>query len=143
MNADNKIMPDNWEKIKVGDQASFAVVVDEEMVLEFIKITGDNNRLHNDDAWAQAKGFPKRVAHGMLLASLFSRLLGKYFLGDDNLYLAQSTQFKKPVLAGDEVTVAGQVIQKTESAKTITVQTTITRQTGEVAVAGQAVVKLL
>lgn len=130
-----------WSKINIGDAASFSVTVTDSMLAAFAGITGDNNPLHADGAFALAKGFPKRVAPGMLLASFFSRLAGKYFLGDDNLYLSQTLAFRKPVLLGDTVTVKGIVKDKIESAKILRIETTV-ESGGAVAVSGEAQVKL-
>lgn len=132
----------DWSKINVGDEASFEVVITEVMVSKFVGATGDDNPLHTDGSFAAAKGFPKKVVHGMLLGSLFSRLVGKYFLGDDNLYLSQTLQFRKPVLVGDTICVRGVVRDKIESAKILRIETTIESTGGEVALRGEAQVKL-
>ncbi len=133
----------DWSKINVGDEASFEVTVTEGMVSGFVGVTGDDNPLHTDEPFARALGFPKKVAHGMLVGSLFSTLVGKHFLGDDNLYLSQSLTFRKPVLVGDTVCVRGVVTEKIESAKILRIETTIASAGGEVAIRGEAQVKLL
>lgn len=129
-----------WEQIKVGDEAQFEVTLTPELVAQFVAITGDDNRLHTDDSFAREKGFADRVVHGMLLASFFSRLVGKHFLGDDNLYLSQEVNFKKPVLVGETVVVKGIVKEKIESAKMLVIVTTI-ELNGELVVVGEAKVK--
>lgn len=130
-----------WSTIKVGDEVTFEVTLTEAMVSKFVEVTGDDNPLHTDASFAAAKGFPKRVAHGMLLASFFSRLAGKYFLEVDNLYLSQTLQFRKPVLVGDAVLVKGVIKDKIESEKILRIETTI-ESGGVVAVSGEAQVKL-
>lgn len=132
-----------WEKIKIGDQASFTITITSKMIKYFIALTGDNNFLHTDDSFARSKGFSKRVAHGLLLTSLFSRLVGKYFLGDHNLYLSQNVSFKKPVFVGDKVLVTGRVENKTESINVIIIKTMILFTDGTIAASGEAMVKSL
>ncbi len=127
-----------WSEIKVGDQASFEVVITSELVSKFVAITGDDNRLHLDDSFARQKGFGRRIAHGLLLASLFSKIVGQFFFGDDNLYLAQTITFRKPIFVGDAVKVAGVVKNKIESVKILYIETTITTLDGEVALSGEA-----
>ncbi|MEK7125833.1 MAG: MaoC family dehydratase [Patescibacteria group bacterium] len=132
----------DWSKIKIGSEASFEVVITEDMISQFVEITGDDNPLHTDESFAQKKGFPGKVAHGLLLASFFSRLVGKYFLGDDNLYLSQSIMFRKPVLVEETVRVKGVVKEKIESMKILRIETTV-ESGGIVAISGEAQVKLI
>ena len=50
--------------------------------MSFSELTGDNNRIHLDEEYAKESFFGKRVVHGMLVASLFSRIFGKVFPGE-------------------------------------------------------------
>ena len=134
-------MKTSWEKINIGDKELFEVEITQEMVSKFVEVTGDDNALHTDESFAQAKGFNNKVVHGMLLGSLFSKLVGKHFLGDDNLYLSQNASFRKPVFIGDRVIVSGIIKEKIESAKILRIETTITGSSG-VAVTGEAQVQL-
>lgn len=131
-------MSANWEHIKAGDKESFNVTVTSGMVSDFMALTGDKNPLHADRTFAQEKGFEDCVVHGMLLAGLFSRLVGMYFLRNDAVYLSQNSEFRKPVLVGDTITVAGEVIEKLESIAMLRIKTTITNAQGEIAVSGEA-----
>ncbi|MBI2050344.1 MAG: MaoC family dehydratase [Parcubacteria group bacterium] len=131
-------MSANWGNSNVGDRESFNITITRGMVTDFASLTGDKNLLHADRVFAQEKGFDDCVAHGMLLASLFSRLVGMYFLGNDNMYLSQTAEFRKPVLVGDVVTVAGEITEKLESVSLLRIKTTITNAQGEIAVLGEA-----
>ncbi len=141
MNAKQSPAHAGWTKIKIGDEASFEVEITQEMVSKFVQLSGDDNPLHTNEKFAALKGFPKKVAHGMLLSSLFSKLVGKHFLGDDNLYLSQSMTFRKPVLVGDSLVVKGVVKDKIESARILRIETII-ESNGEVVISGEAQVKL-
>ncbi len=132
-----------WDHIRVGDQASFEVVLTDEMASLFIELSGDNNLLHTDESFARQKGFAGRVAQGMMLVSFFSRLVGKNFLGNNNLYVSQSAKFRQPVVVGEKIIVSGVVKGKVESIKTLTIETIIRHNQGEVAVTGEAVVKYI
>jgi 3-hydroxybutyryl-CoA dehydratase len=131
-----------WTKINIGDEESFEVVITQDMVSKFVEITGDDNPLHTDEAFAGKKGFTKKVAQGMLVSSFFSTLVGKHFFGDDNLYLSQTSSFRKPILVGDRILVKGVVKDKIESAKILRIETIILAHDKEVAVSGEAQVKL-
>lgn len=61
---------------KVGETASLTLTITDEMVRCFAELTGDNNPVHLDDAYAVQTRFKRRIAHGMLVSSTFSRLAG-------------------------------------------------------------------
>ena len=127
-----------WEHIAVGDSDNFEVVVTDDMIRQFADVSGDHNPLHTDPAYAMTTKFGKPVAHGMLLASFFSRLVGMYLPGKHALYLSETLSFKNPVYAGDAIMVTGRVTQKSESTKIITIAVAISKIGGEVAVDGEA-----
>ena len=91
----------------------------------FAKISGDYNPLHMDEKFAQSRDFKNRVCHGMLLGSLFSRLVGMYIPGKHGLYFSQTLNFVNPSTVNDTVTITGKVISKSESTKIIRLKTTI------------------
>ena len=122
---DQKISNYTFDDISVGLEKQFTVTITESMVDEFAKISGDYNPLHMDEKFAQSRDFKNRVCHGMLLGSLFSRLVGMYIPGKYSLYFSQTLDFVNPSIMNDTVTVVGKVISKTESTKLITLKTTI------------------
>ena len=113
--------------IKIGQKKSFEVVVTESMVDDFAKLSGDNNPLHMDENYAKSNNFKKRVCHGMLLASFFSRLAGMYIPGKNALYFSQSLEFQHPCFVNDRIEIHGEVIDKSLATKIITLKTTISK----------------
>ncbi len=103
-----------FEEIKIGDFKEVEIEVTDEMVRTFAKITGDNNPLHLDDEFAKKTIFKKRIAHGMLVASLISKVLGHDFPGAGTVYVSQSVKFRKPVYVGDKVKIHVEVKEKNE-----------------------------
>ncbi len=103
-----------FEEIKIGDFKEVEIEVTDEMVRTFAKITGDNNPLHLDDEFAKKTIFKKRIAHGMLVASLISKVLGHDFPGAGTVYVSQSVNFRKPVYVGDKVKIHVEVKEKNE-----------------------------
>ncbi len=95
----------DFENIKEGDVRDVEIQVTDEMVREFAKITGDNNPLHLNEEFAKKSIFGRRIAHGMLVASLISKVLGHDFPGAGTIYVSQSVKFRKPVYIGDTVKV--------------------------------------
>ena len=51
-------------------------------VLAFARLSGDFSPLHVDPEYASGSEFGAQVVHGMLLASLFSRLVGMKIPGE-------------------------------------------------------------
>ena len=113
--------------IEIGLTKEFKILITKSMVDEFATISGDFNPLHMDDKYAISTKFGKRVCHGMLLASFFSRIIGMYIPGKTALYLTQSLKFSSPGYIGDTVLVIGKVIDKSLSTKIITLKTKILR----------------
>ena len=72
-------------------------------VISFSNLTGDDNRIHLDEEYAKKSFFGKKVVHGMLVASLFSKIFGKVFPGEGSIYLKQEVKFIAPVFIGDTI----------------------------------------
>jgi acyl dehydratase len=63
----------------------------------FAQCTGDKNPVHLDAAYAAKTMFKRPIMHGMLGASLFSKVFGTLFPGEGTIYLKQSLNFLKPM----------------------------------------------
>src|ERR1041385_106018 len=69
----------------------------QEEVKRFAEVTGDTNPVHTDPEYASKTLFRKPVMHGMLGASLLSKVFGTLFPGEGTIYLKQSLNFLKPM----------------------------------------------
>lgn len=119
------------QELVPGMKASFSVTVTEEMLQKFLEISGDVNPLHTDIAFARAKGYPGRVAYGMLTASFYSTLAGVYLPGERCLLWEVNSKFTSPVFLGDELDVYGKVTEVNESYGFIRIKARIKNQKGE------------
>lgn len=128
----------SFEEIEVGLNHSFEVEIDEKLVNDFAKISGDFNPLHMDEKYVKNTKFGKRVCHGMLLASFFSKLVGMYLPGENALYFSQNLNFVEPCFIGDKVTVNGEIVDKSEATRMIKIKTTILNQNDKTLVEGIA-----
>lgn len=63
----------------------------------FARVTGDNNPLHLDADFAAQTPFKRPIIHGMLGASIFTKVLGTEFPGYGSIYLSQTTEFLRPM----------------------------------------------
>ena len=126
-------------KVEVGQTASVTCTITDQMVRDFARLSGDDNSIHLDEEAARRSRFGKRVAHGMLVASLFSQVMGKKLPGYGTIYLSQTLKFKAPVFIGDTVTAEVKVTAVRPDKPIVTLATTARNQNGEVVIEGEAV----
>ena len=117
-----------FDSILVGDKAELIHVITQSDINQFVKLTGDDNKLHVDEEYASTTSFKKPVAHGMLGASFISTIIGTKLPGDGALWFSQNLEFLKPVRVGDELRITAEVIKKIDRTKTIELQTDIYNQ---------------
>ena len=120
-----------FDEIQIGLTESFETTITDQQLMLFEQITGDCNPLHNSEAFAKEKGFPGKVAYGMLTASFLSTLAGVYLPGEDSLIHSVEVKFTKPVLAGDTITITGEVKERNEHFPVFTMNVTMVNQRGE------------
>jgi 3-hydroxybutyryl-CoA dehydratase len=92
------------EDLEVGQTAELRRTVTERDIEAFAAVTGDENPVHLDEAYAAATQFKGRIAHGMLSAGYISAVLGTQLPGPGAIYVSQTLNFRRPVRIGDEVT---------------------------------------
>ena len=126
--------------LKVGDSAETRKTIADEDVRAFAELTGDRNPVHLDDEYAASTRFGRRIAHGMLGASLISAVLANELPGRGTVYLSQTLRFTAPVFLGDTVTARVVVKAVREDKPIVTLETVCTNQRGERVVEGEAVV---
>ena len=66
-------------------------------IIKFAEVSGDFNPIHFDDKAAEKLGFKRKIVHGFLSSSVFSRIIGMDFPGNGSIYLSQTLKFIKPV----------------------------------------------
>jgi len=91
------------EDLEVGQTAELRRTVAERDIEAFAAVTGDENPVHLDEAYAAATPFKGRIAHGMLSAGYISAVLGTQLPGPGAIYVSQTLSFRRPVRIGDEV----------------------------------------
>lgn len=99
----------------------------------FAALSGDDNPIHTDPAFAAKTRFKRTVAHGMLLYGVLCAALGEHFPGA--VQLSQTLIFPAPTFAGDELTME---LEPLESRGGHTrVATTMRNPSGEVVCQGE------
>lgn len=126
--------------LSIGDKSSRNTLITDEMIRAFAALSGDNNPVHLDDAYAAGTRFGRRIAHGMIAASLISATLANDLPGPGTVYLSQTLQFKAPVYPGDTITTTVEV-KSVRADKPIAVLVTFCKNQNDVVVLeGEAVV---
>ena len=132
-----------FESIKVGDKAQIKHTITQIDIEKFVDLTGDDNKLHVDEAYASTTSLKKPVVHGMLGVSFISTIIGTKLPGDGALWYSQNLEFLQPVRIGDELRITAKVIQKIDRTKTIEIQTDIYNQHKQKVTTGTAKVKVV
>ena len=127
-------------KFKPGDTASLSKTISDDDIRAFADVTGDRNPLHLDEEFARQTRFGRRIAHGMLCASLISAVIANEMPGDGSIYLGQTFKFVAPVFLGDTVTARVTIIQIREDKPIVKLETVCTNQRDEVVIKGEATV---
>ncbi|SDQ59282.1 MaoC family dehydratase [Natronobacterium texcoconense] len=100
---------DDREDIGVGDTVTFEKTLTEDDVRAFAEISGDTNRLHLDEEFAEKTRFGERIVHGTLVSGLISAALAR--LPGLTIYLSQDLEFSGPVGIGDTVSARVEVVE--------------------------------
>jgi 3-hydroxybutyryl-CoA dehydratase len=127
-------------KFKPGDTASLSRTISDDDIRAFANATGDHNPLHLDEQFAKQTRFGKRIAHGMLSASLISAVIADELPGQGSIYLGQTLQFVAPVFPGDTVTARVTVTGVRDDKPIVKLDTVCTNQRDEVVIRGEATV---
>ena len=92
------------EDLEIGMSRMLKRKITQNDILLFSKVSGDENPVHLDEEYAQQTIFGRRIAHGMLTASLISAVIAEQLPGHGTVYVSQMLKFVRPVLPGQFVT---------------------------------------
>lgn len=109
-----------------------------QMFVRYSGASGDLNPMHYDDAFARKAGYPSVISQGMHQAALLATFATDW-LGPDNVR-RYMVRFKDQVFPGDVLTCTATVtaIEDRSEGRIATVELTCVRQTGAVAISGEA-----
>ena len=127
------------EDLSLGQSAEISHTVTDADLVAFAAVSGDNNPVHLDEAYAATTPFKTRIAHGMLSAGYISAVLGTRLPGPGAIYISQTMSFKRPVRIGDEVLTRATVAAIDEEKARVTLST-VCEVAGKPVVEGEAVV---
>jgi 3-hydroxybutyryl-CoA dehydratase len=131
-----------FESFRVGERAEYVRTVTEADIMEFARISGDDNALHLDEAFSARTRFGGRVAHGALsfafMAASQTRLIGAGII-----WLGASVRFTAPVRIGDTVVTETEVVEVVPDKQLIRVRCIARGRDGTVVMEGDSTVKCL
>ena len=128
--------------IAVGQTYSYEFNFSQADVIAFANATGDNNPVHLDADFAAKTQFKRPIMHGMLGASLFSKVFGTLFPGEGTIYLKQTLNFLKPMYVDTDYVAEFVVKDVIKDKNRATIETLIKQKaTGNfVCTSGEAVI---
>jgi len=128
------ISKQNIEDLRVGDEVSFKEVISEDMVDQFVSLTGDRSTLHINNNFALQRGFKGRVVHGVLLLGFLSRAVGMYLPGENALLQNLNSHFLAPAYIGEAVLIKINVEQISKATRTILLKASIEKHNSGIVV---------
>jgi acyl dehydratase len=133
-----------WSELRVGDDLPPLTKpgIDRVQIVRYAASSGDFNRLHLDEPYAHAVGFPGLFAPGMLAMAFVGQLLSAWLRRGHVRKLG--ARFIKIVWPGDELTCHGRIaeLRKEGGACYSDVELWAENQKGELVLRGQATCEL-
>ena len=84
-----------FDEIAVGESASLTRTLSKDDIALFAVMSGDVNRTHLDERYAETSMFHRITAHGMWSGALVSAVLGTRLPGPGTVYLGQDLRFRQ------------------------------------------------
>jgi acyl dehydratase len=103
------------KNLQIGDLLpAKKFMINRELLKDYAEVSGDQNPIHQDEAFAKSVGLENVIAHGMLTMAFGSSYLADW-AGDSEVIKEYGARFTKPVVVplGGEVAVefSGKVIE--------------------------------
>ena len=124
--------------VAVGQKARRSLTLSAEHVAAYARLTGDYNPLHFDAAFAAKTKFKTLVVQGGLTTGLLHALVAMDLPGPGTVFLSQNWKFTAPVYVGDTITADAEVMSVHATKPVCRLRMTVTRQTGETVLEGEA-----
>lgn len=126
----------------IGQKAFFTKTISESDVYLFAGITGDFNRIHVDEHYAQTTSFGKRIAHGFLVASMVQHCTSE-LTTPGGVSLNYNFNMRAPVFIGDTITASAEVIHKREDKPIVTLRIACHKPDGTLCIDGEALIYMV
>lgn len=128
---------------KVGDSFSVEKSFTLEEVKTFSDLSLDKNPVHLDSGFAEKSMFKKPIVHGILVSGLISSVIANHLPGPGSIYLGQTLNFKKPVFHDEKVRAFVEIERIRQDKNIYYLNTIVFKESGDIAIDGQAIIKLV
>ncbi|MHA1277897.1 MAG: MaoC family dehydratase [Candidatus Helarchaeota archaeon] len=107
------LQPCYWDELVVGDKASLHIKVSRKIILLYAMLSNDYNPIHVDLEYGQSTFFKNNIAHGILVLSFCSGVVGSHLVGEGVALIGfKNAQFKDAVKIDDEVIATAEISKK-------------------------------
>jgi len=86
--------------LHTGDEFRHQFSYTQEDVDTYARVSGDVNPLHIDEQAGKDSMFGRRIIHGFLGASVFTKIFGALWYADGHVYMSQNIKGLKPMFTG-------------------------------------------
>ncbi len=108
-----------FDDVAVGDQIPpLSKVVRREDVKAYADASGDQNPLHQDDAFARSVGFPGIIAHGMFSMAHVAKAVTDW-VGDPGALKTIDVQFRAVVFMDETLVARAEVTSKDKDTRRV------------------------
>jgi len=131
-----------FSEIEIGNKVQIKKLISSDMIRAFAEMTGDHHPLHTDANYAKDNGFDNIIAHGLLISSLCSTIVGMHLPGEESLMLESNFKYLRPVYAENEIHIEAEVTNKDSRFSTIELKLIVVDSNKKKLVKGKFLVKV-
>jgi 3-hydroxybutyryl-CoA dehydratase len=128
--------------LAVGQTATLTKKITDAVVRQFAELSEDRNPVHLDDNYAATSFFKRRIAHGMIGASLVSAVIGMQLPGPGSIFVATEIKFRAPVYIDETVVVNVSIREMRADKMLVFLDAEVVKEDGSNAITGTATIKL-
>jgi len=118
-----------WTTLREGHVFRLPFTISQKTVDAFADISGDDNPVHLDDAYAQKQGFDRRVVYAGLILTVLSRFLGTRLPGHGCVWHSLAIKFRKPLYINESAEMVGTVTYVSAAQHVLRLKLEVLRET--------------
>ena len=118
-------------ELTVGQTDSIEVDVSVEHIDKFLDVSGDYSPIHVDEAFAKERGLGGRIAHGLLIGSFVSQLIGNRLPGRYGIMQSFEIGFRKPLVPPETIWIEGEITNISSGTGQVTVKVKVVDRLGD------------
>ena len=132
----------SFNDLYVGQSEKISITITKNAISQFSSLTGDYHPLHTDEKYAGENGFKNIIAHGLLISSFSSKLIGMRLPGLRSIIVKQTFEYNNPAYCGDKLTIHGEITKKDKRFKCVEVSVNILKEKLTLLCTGKYLVKI-